>query len=99
MKGKLDALLKAVGEPLLSATTGGQIMPFEREMCFDIVSLNLQLCYDSLLLSVRKCYKGRKSVSLQNHMQAKFQSSQQRINMTQCHRFFLPQNLLRAKTV
>lgn len=50
VKGKLDALLKDVGEPLLSATTGGQIMPFEREMCFDIVSLNLQLCYDSLLL-------------------------------------------------
>lgn len=50
VKGKLDALLKAVGEPWLSATTGGQIMPFEREMCFDTVSLNLRLCYDSLLL-------------------------------------------------
>lgn len=27
-------------------------MPFEREMCCDIVNDNLQLCYDNLLLQV-----------------------------------------------
>lgn len=37
------------GTPLHSLTTGGQVMPFEREMCCDIVSLNLQLCIDTLL--------------------------------------------------
>lgn len=44
-----DVLVKAAVETFALLTTGGQIMPFEREMCCDIVSLNLQLCHDSLL--------------------------------------------------
>lgn len=36
------------GNPLHSSTTGGQIIPFEREMCCDVVSLNVHLCYDTV---------------------------------------------------